>query len=256
MKRLLSLLYGVVAYGLFFSTFTYTICFAGNIVVAKTLDRGPQTAPALALGSNIILLTIFAAQHSIMARKGFKKVWTRVIPKQLERPTYVLASTLALMLLLWQWRPLPQTVWELSGIPATVLSITFWMGWVLLLSSSFLINHFELFGLQQVWGYFRKKNYGPAKFRLPILYRVVRHPLYLGFIIAFWSAPTMTVGHLVFSLATTAYIFLGIHLEERDLVAEHGQAYRDYRDRVPMIVPFTKASGQRLADHEVAKAAR
>jgi len=250
MKRFLSLVYGILSYALFLLTFLYTICFIANIVVPKTIDSGPQSPLGTTLAVNTFFLGLFAAQHSIMARKGFKRVWTQIIPKQLERPTYVLAATLALILLLWQWRPLSQIVWELTGVPATVLKVTYCLGWVLLLSSSFLINHFELFGVQQVWGHFRSKSYGPTKFHTPILYRIVRHPLYLGFIISFWSAPTMSVGRLIFALATTGYIFLGIFFEERDLVAEHGEAYRRYREQVPMIVPFSKSAGGTLAEED------
>jgi protein-S-isoprenylcysteine O-methyltransferase Ste14 len=250
MKRFLSLAYGALAYAIFLPTFVYTMCFIANIAVPKTIDSGPQSPLALGLAVNTLFLGLFAAQHSIMARQGFKRVWTQIIPKQLERPTFVLAATLILILLLWQWRPLPQVVWELSGVPAAILKVTYWLGWVLVLSSTFLINHFELFGVQQVWGYFRRKNYGATKFRTPILYRIVRHPLYLGFIISFWSAPKMSLGRLVFALATTGYIFLGIFLEERDLVAEHGEAYRSYRQRVPMIVPFSKVPNERLVDQD------
>jgi methanethiol S-methyltransferase len=248
MKRLLSLTYGVIAYGVFLPTFAYTICFLGNIAVPKTIDSGIPSSPILAVLLNAALLTLFAVQHSVMARKGFKQVWTKIIPKHLERPTYVLAASLVLILLLWQWRPIPQTVWEIEGVGAIILRITFWMGWALLLSSTFLINHFELFGLQQVWEHFRRKQYGKAKFRTPILYRIVRHPLYLGFMVAFWSAPKMSVGHLLFSIATTAYILVGIHFEENDLVAEHGEAYRNYRQQVPMLVPFSKIPSATLVD--------
>jgi protein-S-isoprenylcysteine O-methyltransferase Ste14 len=240
MKRILFLIYGVIAYAAFALSFGYAVCFIGNLFVPKTIDSGPQSDVVTSVVIDALLLTLFAAQHSIMARKGFKRVWTQIIPKQIERPTYVLASSSALALLLWQWRPLPQVVWELQGIAAVILSVTFWLGWVLLLTSSFLINHFELFGLQQVWGYFRSKQYGGTKFRTPVLYRIVRHPLYLGFMIAFWSAPRMSVGHLIFSVACTGYILLGIMLEERDLMAEHGDSYRRYRDQVPMLVPLAK----------------
>ena len=255
MKRVLSLAYGLLAYGIFVPALVYAICFIGNIVVPKTIDSGPQSPLLLAATINTVVLGLFAAQHSIMARRGFKRVWTQVIPKHLERPTYVLTASLMLALLLWQWRPLPQVVWELHGPAATLLTVTFWLGWALLLSSTFLINHFELFGLQQVWGYFRGKQYGGAKFRMPVLYRIVRHPLYLGFIIAFWSAPRMSLGHLMFSIATTGYILLGIALEERDLVAEHGLAYRNYRERVPMLVPFSKIPSGTVAEQGLSRRA-
>ena len=248
MKRVLSLAYGLIAYGIFLPTLVYAIFFSGNMLVPKTIDSGGAESPLLlAVAINAVLLTVFACQHSIMARRGFKRVWTKIIPKHLERPTYVLAATLLLILLLWQWRPIPQVVWDLHGPAAMVLTVTFWLGWILVPASTFLINHFELFGVQQVWGYFRGKQYGSATFRIPLFYRIVRHPLYLGFIVAFWSAPRMTVGHLLFTVATTGYILLGIYLEERDLVAEHGDAYRNYRKQVPMLVPFSKTSKENVA---------
>jgi protein-S-isoprenylcysteine O-methyltransferase Ste14 len=242
MKRVLSLAYGLVAYGIFLPTLVYAIFFVGNIVVPKTIDSGQESPLLLAAAINTVLLGLFAVQHSVMARKGFKQAWTRIVPKHLERPTYVLAASLVLILLLWQWRSIPQAVWELHGPAATLQTFTFWLGWTLVLTSTFLINHFELFGVQQVWGYFRGRQYGNARFRTPVLYRIVRHPLYLGFVIAFWSAARMSLGHLIFSIATTGYILLGIYLEERDLVAEHGEAYRNYREQVPMLVPLLKAS--------------
>jgi protein-S-isoprenylcysteine O-methyltransferase Ste14 len=247
MNRLLGLIYGVLMYGVFLATFTYAICFVGNIAVPKTIDSGAESPLLLAVAINALLLVAFAIQHSVMARQGFKRVWTQVVPRQLERSTYVLAASLVLMLLLWQWRPIPQTVWELHGAAATVLSVTFWLGWAILLTSTFLINHFELFGLKQVWTYLRQNEHTETKFRTPSLYKVVRHPLYLGFVIAFWSAPRMSLGHLIFAIATTGYILLGIYFEERDLVKAHGEAYRKYRERVPMLVPFFKASKDKSA---------
>jgi methanethiol S-methyltransferase len=194
-----------------------------------------------------LLLGAFAIQHSVMARQGFKQVWTQVVLRHLECPTSVLAASLALVLLLWQWRPIPQLVWELHGAAATVLSVTFWLGWVLLLASTFLINDFELFGLKQIWTYFAQKEYKEATFRTPGLYKIVRHPLYLGFVIAFWSAPEIPLGHLIFSIAYTVYILLGIYFEERDLIKAHGQAYRSYRERVPMLLPFCKSKPELAA---------
>jgi methanethiol S-methyltransferase len=223
------------------------VCFIGDIAVPKTIDSGVDSPLLLAVATNALLLGIFAIQHSVMARQGFKRVWTRVAPRHLERPTYVLAASLALMLLLWQWRPIRQLVWELHGAAATVLSATFWLGWTLLLASTFLINHFELFGLKQVWTYFVQKDHKEATFRTPALYKTVRHPLYLGFVIAFWSASQMSLGHLIFSIACTGYILLGIYFEERDLVKAHGQAYRSYRERVPMLVPFCKGKPELTA---------
>lgn len=239
MKRSLALLYGVVAYLLFFATFLYAIAFLGNVLVPKTVDRGQMSAPATALIINLLLLSAFALQHSVMARYGFKKRWTRLVSWHLERSTYVLAASAALALLLWQWRPMPGVVWAVhSSSSQLALDILFWAGWATLLVSTFLINHFELFGLEQVWLYFRGQEWHRPPFRTPALYRMVRHPIYLGFVIAFWAVPVMTVGHLLFSVAATGYILVGIFFEERDLVRTYGQTYLDYRKRVPMLLPF------------------
>jgi protein-S-isoprenylcysteine O-methyltransferase Ste14 len=247
MNRLFSLVYGVLIYVVFLATLAYAVCFIGDIAVPKTIDSGAESPLLLAIAIDTLLLGIFAIQHSVMARQGFKRVWTQVVPKHLERPTYVLAASLVLILLLWQWRPIPQLVWELRGIAATTLSITFWLGWALLLVSTFLINHFELFGLKQVWTHFGQRERKEATFRTPALYKIVRHPLYLGFVISFWSASRMSVGHLIFSIACTGYILLGIYFEERDLVKTHGHAYRSYRERVPMLVPFCKGKPELAA---------
>jgi len=250
MKRIFSLMYGLIAYAAFLPTLIYAICFVGNILVPKTIDSGAESPLFVSATLDALLLGLFAVQHSVMARQGFKRAWTKVVPRHLERPTYVLAASSMLALLLWQWRPMPEIVWQAAGFAAALLTVTFWLGWALVLGSTLLINHLELFGVQQVWGYFRGKKYAPAKFRTPILYRIVRHPLYLGFVIAFWSAPTMSLGHLVFSIATTGYILVGIQFEERDLVAEHGRAYRQYREEVPMLIPFPKASAASFADQQ------
>ncbi len=241
MKRILAVFYGALAYLFFFATFLYAICFVGNVFVPKTIDNGTKSPTSVAIVIDAVLLSLFALQHSIMARQAFKRQWTRIISWYVERTTYVLAATCALALLLWQWRPLPAPVWNLRGTAfGSVLNVTFWIGWGILLLSTFLINHFELFGLQQVWAYFRGIEFQRPAFKAPSLYRMVRHPIYLGFVIAFWSAPLMTVGHLLFSVATTGYILVGIFFEERDLLSAYGQAYRDYRARVPMLIPFLR----------------
>ncbi|HKW16474.1 MAG TPA: isoprenylcysteine carboxylmethyltransferase family protein [Terriglobales bacterium] len=241
MKRILALLYGVFAYVFFFATFLYAICFVGNVGVPKTIDTGSLVPVGIAVVIDAVLLSLFALQHSIMARQGFKARWTRVVSWHVERSTFVVAATAVLALLLWQWRPIPGKIWDVQGTTlGTVLSGLFWFGWGILLVSTFLINHFELFGLHQVWAYFRGKEFHSPDFKAPAFYRVVRHPIYLGFVIAFWSAPVMTVGHLLFAVATTGYILVGIFFEERDLMRAYGQKYRDYRARVPMLVPLLK----------------
>jgi protein-S-isoprenylcysteine O-methyltransferase Ste14 len=252
MKRTLALLYGVFAYVFFFATFLYAIGFVGNVFVPKSIDTGKQSPLPTAVIIDAALLSIFALQHSIMARQGFKRQWTRIVSWYVERTTYVVAATGALALLLWQWRPIPATVWDLRGtVFGGVLSVTFWIGWGVLLLSTFLINHFELFGLSQVWAYSRGAEFHSPAFKSPSLYRVVRHPIYLGFVIAFWSAPRMTVGHLLFSVATTGYILVGIYFEERDLISHYGDVYRAYRSRVPMLIPFL--GGRKNAEQEKVK---
>jgi protein-S-isoprenylcysteine O-methyltransferase Ste14 len=244
MNKIIAVIYGVAAYLFFLGTFVYAIGFAGNIEVPKGIDDGTISPLPVAISINMALLAVFALQHSVMARQGFKRMWTRIVPHSVERSTYVVAATLALALLLWQWRPLPGIVWDLRGtIGGSVLSILFVLGWLVLLASTFLVNHFELFGLAQVWAYTRGYELPKPAFRTPGLYRLVRHPLYAGFVIAFWSAPVMTVGHLMFSIATTGYILVGIFFEERDLIKTFGQRYREYRQRVPMLIPFPKRSG-------------
>jgi methanethiol S-methyltransferase len=241
MKRLLALMYGVTAYFLFFATFLYAIGFVGGIAVPKSIDSGPVASPWRSALIDGLLLSLFAIQHSVMARRGFKQTWTRVVSWYIERSTYVLAATLALALVLWQWRPIPIVVWDLRGSMAgSALAVFFWAGWTILLFSTFLINHFELFGLQQVWSYVRGKEFHRPAFKAPLFYRWIRHPIYLGFVIAFWSAPVMTAGHLLFSVATTGYILLGIYFEEQDLIHAYGNAYLEYRRRVPMLVPIGK----------------
>jgi protein-S-isoprenylcysteine O-methyltransferase Ste14 len=243
-KRVFFFAYGVFSYLIFLGTFLYAVAFIGNFAVPRTLDGAAEGPFAISLAIDLLLLLLFAAQHSIMARKWFKDWWTRSVPKVIERSTYVLFSSLALILLFWQWRPLGGTIWSIDDPVARVaLRGLFAFGWLLVLFSTFLINHFDLFGLRQVWLNLLGRPYNTLTFRTPGPYKLVRHPLYVGWLFAFWMTPVMTLAHLVFSLATTAYILLAIQFEERDLVREHGETYEDYRRAVPMLVPFPRKSG-------------
>ncbi|SHL91672.1 Protein-S-isoprenylcysteine O-methyltransferase Ste14 [Bradyrhizobium lablabi] len=245
--RFTAFLYGLAAYLVFFVSFLYAIGFVSGLVVPKTIDKtidaGPVAPVTEALIVNVVLMSVFALQHSVMARRQFKQWWTQYVPKSVERSTYVLFASLALILLFWQWRPIPTVVSQIDD-PQIAMVITglSMVGWLIVLTSTFLINHFELFGLHQVANNLAGNPMPAPRFRTPLFYKFVRHPIYLGFIIAFWAAPTMTVGHLLFATVTTAYILVGIALEERDLVDLFGDDYRRYKDRVSMLVPWRRSN--------------
>lgn len=258
MRKSLSFAYGVISYALFFAVFLYLIAFVGDILVPRTINQGPAAPLGTALAVNVGLLLLFGLQHSVMARQGFKKRWTKIVPKHLERSTYVLAATAVLALVMWGWRPIPETIWSVEQSAAvTLLHGLFWLGWAIVLISTFLIDHFELFGLKQVWANLRGRDFRPPKFQTPGMYRLVRHPLYLGFLLAFWCTPHMTAGHLLFAGVWTGYILFAIRLEEKDLVSFHGEAYRAYRRRVRMLLPLPKqgAPGKATAAPDAASAA-
>jgi protein-S-isoprenylcysteine O-methyltransferase Ste14 len=237
MTGILMLAYGALSYALFFITFLYAIGFVGNVIVPKSLDSVATDPWLRALIIDLGLLSLFAVQHSVMARQGFKRLVTRIIPAAAERSTYVLASSLALLLLFWQWRPLGGTVWDVQHeVGRAVLYAGFAVGWALVFVTTLVINHFDLFGLRQTWRAFRGQEQAGLRFVTPVLYRIVRHPLYVGWLFAFWCTPTMTVTHLLFAGITTAYILVAIQLEERDLMRAHPE-YAEYRRRVPMLVP-------------------
>jgi protein-S-isoprenylcysteine O-methyltransferase Ste14 len=239
MGRAVAFIYGLLSYALFFVTFLYAIGFVTGLVVPKTIDTGDVVPTTQAIIVDLVLMSIFAIQHSVMARQGFKRWWTKFVPWPIERSTYVLFASLALVLLFWQWRPIPDVVWSIANpqIAMAVMALSL-AGFLLVLASTFLINHFELFGLHQVLNNLTGREMPKPHFYTPLFYRFVRHPLYLGFIIAFWAAPVMTVGHLLFAAVTTAYILVAIVLEERDLVTLFGDEYRKYRGRVPLLLPW------------------
>lgn len=257
MAKVAAVIYGFVVYVIFFGTFLYAIAFIGNFLVPKTIDSGAGAFSVPSLIIDAVLLGIFAIQHSVMARQGFKRVWTKLVPRPIERSTYVLFASLCLLLLYWQWRPMTNVVWSVQNSAGIiVLDALFAIGWLILLISTYLVSHTDLFGLRQVSLFASGKPYTHIGFKDPAFYKHVRHPIYLGFLIAFWAAPTMTVGHLVFSIATTGYILLAIQFEERDLVTYFGDAYRQYRQRTPMILPFTKRRPAASADRESVGSAR
>jgi len=246
MSKLLGMVYALVVYVFFLVTFTYAIGFVGSVGVPRGINDGPVVPLVEALVVNVLLLGLFAVQHSVMARRSFKRWWTRVIPASIERATFVLAATLVLALLLWQWRPIAEPViWSVQQPGAVLaLQIVFWLGWVVLLTSTFLLNHFELFGLRQPFAALSGREIPAPEFRTPLFYRHVRHPLDLGFVLSFWATPLMTAGHLLFAIATTGYILIGIWFEERDLIAQFGNRYRIYREQVGMLLPRLRKSHQ------------
>lgn len=247
MQRLSTLMFGIVSYAAFVATYLYAIGFVGGFAVPTSIDAAPAGPIGLALAVNSALLLVFALQHSVMARPAFKRWWTRFVPEPIERSTYVLLSSLALILLFWQWRPMGGVIWNVeSSAGRAALYTLFGGGWLAVLVTTFLINHFDLFGLRQVWLYLLGREYTPLRFKTPGAYRFVRHPLYLGWFFAFWATPVMTAGHLCFALVTAAYILLAIRWEERDLLTTLGEDYAAYRQRVPMLIPgLRKAAGPR-----------
>lgn len=243
--KILFFIYGVICYFIFFGTFLYAIGFVGNFVVPKSMDSGAMGPLAEAMFVNVILLGIFAAQHSVMARKSFKQKWTKIIPPEIERSTFVLASSLALILMFWQWRPMGSVIWDVSGsIMGTLLISISILGWLFVLISTFMIDHFELFGLKQVYFNLTQKELPNHQFKQPGFYKFIRHPIYLGFTIAFWATPVMTTAHFVFATATLGYILIGIFLEEKDLISLYGKDYQHYKTHVPMLIPSITGNNQ------------
>ncbi len=245
--RLLIMLYAIASYGVFNVSFLWALGFIGNYLVPKSIDIGRQSSLPEAIVVDLVLLLLFALQHSIMARPAFKQWWTGIIPQASERSTYVLLSSLILLFVFWQWRPIPApVVWQVDGIAAWLLTGVYWLGWGIVLASTFMIDHFDLSGLRQAFFALRGAEAPGQSFRTPLLYKIVRHPLMLGFLHAFWATPEMTAGHLLFALSTTAYILIALQFEERDLIAQFGNAYQEYCRRVPMLLP--RILGRRRAE--------
>ena len=247
LKRLLFFGYGLTCYVIFLGTFLYAIAFVGGFAVSRRLDGPLETSLLRAVAIDCVLLTVFAVQHSVMARQWFKQRWTEVVPWAIERSTFVLCASMALLLLFWQWRPIGVQVWFVDNTSVrVVLWILFAAGWITVLVMTFFINHFDLFGLRQVWLPLIGKPYTKVAFRTPLPYRLVRHPLYFGFLLAFWMTPNMTLAHLLFAVGTTGYILLAIQFEERDLIREHGPEYEEYRRTIPMLLPIGRARGSEI----------
>ena len=245
MNKFITFVFGLISYLVFFGTFLYAIGFVGNIAVPKSIDSGVEVSWGVSLIVNLVLLTVFAVQHSVMARPEFKRVWTKIVPQPIERSVFVLFASLALILLFWQWRPMTGLVWNVeNSIGRVVMLAVFGAGWAIVLLSTFMINHFDLFGLRQVYMHSRGIEQGEMDFKTRAFYKFVRHPIMLGFIIGFWATPTMTVGHLLFAAVTTAYILVAIQFEERDLVNAHGETYLEYKRNVGMLVPKPKNGGR------------
>jgi protein-S-isoprenylcysteine O-methyltransferase Ste14 len=235
--RVGALIYGFASYLVFFLSFVYAVAFIGNYLAPKSIDVGPESGVASSILIDVVLLGVFAVQHSVMARPAFKRWWTTIVPASCERSTYVLISSLLLILMFWQWRPIATTIWRVEGWPAAMLTAISWIGWLTALTSTYMIDHFELFGLRQVFEALRGAAARVQPFKTPLLYRLVRHPLMLGLLLAFWATPHMTAGHLLFAVMTTGYVLVGVRLEERDLVTHFGDSYERYRRRVPMLIP-------------------